>query len=67
VFHRPRPGVPGRRGVRGVGGATGVIRRSLAGASCARSTSRAALLASTPDLRRWASRVDTYKRAKQVM
>jgi hypothetical protein len=48
VFHRPRPGVPGRRGVRGVGGATGVIRRSLAGASCARSTSRAALLASSP-------------------
>ena len=34
--------------MRGVGGATGVIRRSLAGASCARSTSRAALLASTP-------------------
>jgi hypothetical protein len=46
--HRPRPGVPGRRGVRGVGGATGVIRRSLAGASCARSTSRAARLAATP-------------------
>jgi len=46
--HRPRPGVPGRRGVRGVGGATGVIRRSLAGASCARNTSRAARLASTP-------------------
>jgi len=43
-----RPGVPGRRSVRGVGGATGVIRRSLAGVSCARSTSRAVLLASTP-------------------
>jgi hypothetical protein len=46
--HRPRPGVPGRLGVRGVGGATGVIRRSLAGASCARSTSRAARLAAAP-------------------
>ncbi len=34
--------------MRGVGGATGVIRRSLAGASCARSTSRAARLAAIP-------------------
>jgi hypothetical protein len=48
AIHRPRPGVPGCRSVWGVGGVTGVIHRSLAGASYARATSRAARPAAIP-------------------